>query len=560
MTAATMAAEITRPSLRSKLWGLGSVYGKTIRDSRRAIFLAALLVGLIFIGVTGAIAQQFNTPESRIELEAIIKAVPPILQGLGGPVVNVGTMGGYLQYKYGTFFPVLLSLWSVLALSGTLAAEAGRGSLEFVAASPLSRTKIALQKLAGHLTGLTIVLIVAVLSIAIAGAKFGTLPGDELSLTQAFGYSIWMVLMALAAGSVAFALGPFVGRGAAAGIAGFITIAGFIVAGYSAPVPELAPLAQLTWFGWTYNHLPLAGQFDWPSVAFLALFDVVVLTIGVVAFRRRDIGVTSTIPTPSTPRALRGLGGPFTRSIAQNLNASIAWGLGIGIFGLLIAGASGSFVEQLQSSADFMRLLNTIFPNINFANVGGFLQLLFIELGIVLIGLAAVTLVAGWASDETSGRLEILLSSPLSRIRWATSGAGGVLVDMALIVVLTAVGIGIGGAIAAAGDLLTPLVGTLVLFFYGAALIGIGLAIGGLLGTRLAAPLTAVVVLATWFIQLLGPLLKLPDFIQQLALTNHLGQPLVGVWDWGGMATLTVIAVAGIALGAWGFRRRDLRS
>jgi len=114
--------------------------------------------------------------------------------------------------------------------------------------------------------------VVTVISIAIAGAKFATLPGDELSLTQAFGYGIWMVLMALAAGSVAFALGSFVGRGAAAGIAGFITIAGFIVSGYSAPVPQLAPIAQLTWFGWTINHLPLAGQFDWPSVVFLAIF------------------------------------------------------------------------------------------------------------------------------------------------------------------------------------------------------------------------------------------------------------------------------------------------
>jgi len=561
MTAATMTAgAITRPSLRSRLWGLGSVYGKTIRDSRRAIILAAGLIGLIFIGVTGAISQQFSTPESRAEMEALIRAVPPILQGLAGPVVNVGTLGGYLQYKYGTFFPVLLSFWSILALSGTLAAEASRGSLEFVASAGLSRRRIAFEKLGGHLTGLAIVFVVTFVSIAIAGASFAVLPGDEISLTQAFGYAIWMVLMALAAGSVAFALGPFLGRGTAAGISGFITIAGFVVAGYSAPVPELAPLANLTWYGWTYNHLPLAGQFDWPSVVFLAIFVVVVLAIGLFAFGRRDIGVTSTVPTPSTPRSLVGLSGPFTRAIGHNLNASIAWGLGIGIFGLLFAGASGSFVEQLQSSTDFMNLLNTAFPNVDFASVGGFLELLFIELGIVLVGLAAVTLVAGWASDETSGRLEVLLSAPLSRVRWATSGAGGVLVDMVLLVAITAVGIGIGGATAQAGDVLIPFVGTFVLFFYGAALIGIGLAVGGLFGTRLAAPITAVVVFLTWIVQLLGPLLKLPDFVQQLALTNHIGQPMVGVWDWGGMIALSVIAVAGIALGAWGLKRRDLRS
>ncbi len=559
MTAAIAAPQLVRPSLRARLWGLGSVYGKSVRDSRRAVIAASVLLFLIFVGVTGAIAQQFGTPESRLEMVALINAVPPILAGLAGPVVNVGTMGGYLQYKYGTFFPLLLSLWTVLALSGTLAAEARRGSLEFVATTGISRRRTALEKLGAHLTGLAIVFVVTVVSIAIAGASFGSLPGDEISLTQAFGYASWMVLMALAAGAVAWALGPFVGRGAAAGIAGFITIAGFILAGYSAVVPGLAPLANLTWYGWTYNHLPLAGQFDWPSVAFLALFDVGLLAVGAFAFARRDIGVTSTIPTPSMPRVLVGLRGPLTRSIGHNLNSSIAWGLGIGIFGLMFAGASTSFVDQLHKSADFMRLLGTAFPNVDFATVGGFLQLLFIEIGIVLVGLAAVTLVAGWASDETSGRLEFLLASPLSRRRWATSGGIGVLIDMAVVVVLTAVGIAIGGAIAHATDLLTPLVGTLVLFFYGAALIGIGLAVGGLVSTRLAAPATALVVLLTWFVQLLGPLLKLPDFVQQLALTNHIGQPMVGVWDWGGMAAMTLIAVAGLVIGAIGFQRRDVR-
>jgi len=559
MTAAAMAGSFIRPSLRSRLWGLGSVYGKSIRDSRRAIIAAAVLLGLVFIGITEAIATQFNTPESRAEMVALINSVPPILAGLAGPVVNVGTMGGYLQYKYGTFFPIILSLWSVLALSGTLASEMQRGSMEFLASTGLSRRKIGLEKLSGHLTGLAIALLVTFISIAIAGASFATLPGDEISATQAFGYSIWMVLMALAAGGVAFALAPFIGRGAAAGIAGFITIAGFVLNGYQAAVPALAPLANLTWFGWTNAHLPLAGQFDWPSVALLAVFDIVMLVIGIVAFGRRDIGVTSTVPTPRLPRALVGLRGPTARSIGNNLSAAIAWGVGIGIFGLLLAGASGSFTDTLNKSPDFSKLLESIFPNVDFSGVGGFLQLLFIEIGIVLIGLAAATLASGWASDETSGRLEFLLASPLSRIRWAGSTAIGVLVDMALVVVLTAIGIGIGGA-TAGGDLLTPLTGTFVLFAYGAALIGIGVAVGGLFATRWAAPVVAVVVLLTWLLQILGPLFKLPDFVQQLALTNHYGQPMVGVWDWGGIALSLAIAALGIAIGAWGFKRRDLKS
>jgi polyether ionophore transport system permease protein len=559
MTAATASVKLTAPSLRARLWGLGSVYGKTIRDSRRAVILVSALLGVTFLGVSKAIVTEFNTPESRQEMVDLINAVPPILQGLAGPIVNVGTLGGYLAYKYGTFFPLIVSLWSILALSGTLASEARRGSLDFVAAAPLSKARVALEKLSGHLTGLFIASLVTFVSIAIAGQAFAVLPGDEISVTSAFGYALWMVLMALAGGSLAFALAQFVGRGAGAGIAGFVTIAGFIVNGYQAPVPELGPIANLTWFGWTVNHVPLAGQFDWPSVAFLAVFDVILLAIGVWAFVRRDLGATSSVPTPSLPRALVGLRGPLSRTIGINLPAAIAWGLGIGVFGLVLAASGSGFIDQLHKSEAFMNLLNTAFPGIDFATVGGFLQLLFIELGIVLGGLAAVTLVGGWASEETSGRLEMVLSAPLSRLRWALSGGTALFVCMALVIALVGLGIGIGGA-STGGDLLTPILGASVLAFYGWALIGIGVAVGGLVATRFSAAVVALVVFLTWFLQLLGPLFNLPDWIQNLALTKHLGQTMVGVWDWGGVALCVGIGVVGVALGAWGFTRRDLRA
>ena len=126
--------------LSKRLAGYGSVFGKTIRDSRRAT---------IAVGVgpragphrrsAPRSCPEFATPASRQEIGAVVAAVPPILAGLAGKPVNVETLGGYLQYKYGTFFPLVVSLWSILALSGTLAAEARRGSLEFVAADPIDQ-------------------------------------------------------------------------------------------------------------------------------------------------------------------------------------------------------------------------------------------------------------------------------------------------------------------------------------------------------------------------------------------------------------------------------------
>jgi putative exporter of polyketide antibiotics len=50
----------------------------------------------------------------------------------------------------------------------------------------------------------------------------------------------------------------------------------------------------------------------------------------------------------------------------------------------------------------------------------------------------------------------------------------------------------------------------------------------------------------------------LPDWVRQLALTTHLGQPMMGSWDVVGMVACVLIAVGGIALGAWGMTRRDV--
>jgi ABC-2 type transport system permease protein len=323
-------------------------------------------------------------------------------------------------------------------------------------------------------------------------------------------------------------------------------------------VPALAPFANLTWWGWTHDHVPLAAQYDWPAVGLVAAVTVALLVIGIEAFARRDIGVTSALPLPSLPRPLLGLRGPLGRAISINFGPTIWWGIGVGFFGLALGGAAADFMEQLGKSPQFMEILQTVFPNVDYASAGGFLQLLFVQFGVILAGIFASTLVGGWASDETSGRLEMLLATPLSRGRWALSGGAAMIVNVVIFVAIAAAGIAIGVA-TTTSDVVTPVVGSLVLGLYAAALVGIGHAVGGLIGTRFAATFVIVFVILTWFVQLLGPLLGLPQLVQDLALTTHFGQPMVGVWEPLGVVASVLLAVGGIAIGAWGFARRDLR-
>ena len=186
----------------------------------------------------------------------------------------------------------------------------------------------------------------------------------------------------------------------------------------------------------------------------------------------------------------------------------------------------------------------------------GFLQL-YAQMLFIFAGYAGATLVAKWASDETEGRLEMLLGTPLSRSRWAIGGGLGAIAAVVIMTAGLALGIGLGAASAGieTGGAMT---GTVVLGLYAAALVGIGFAVGGIWRTSLAAEVTAVVVTATFLVDLLAPPLRLPDWFHQLALTAHMGKPMLGDWDPVGIVACLVLALGGVLVGAWGMRRRDI--
>ena len=323
-----------------RLYGLGSIFGKTLRDSRLSFIIMAGLLGGVTLYLSVAISGLFATPEARMELARIATDLPPIMQGMGGRPVAVDTLGGYMMFKYGFFFPILAGLWSILALSGTLATEARRGSLDLVAAAPFGKRRVALEKLAAHLTAMAGVVIILALATWLGSTLFGKFAGDAVSLPDSIAFALYVGLLGLASGSVAFALAPLLGRMASAGMGMLIMFAGWILAGYSVPYPALEVPSYLTWFGWTTNHLPLQGRPDWPSLILVAVVVTVLLGAGVVAFARRDLGVTATLPTWAMPRSLRGLRGPVGRGFAELAPAGLAWGIGLGIYGLVIAASS----------------------------------------------------------------------------------------------------------------------------------------------------------------------------------------------------------------------------
>ena len=251
--------------------------------------------------------------------------------------------------------------------------------------------------------------------------------------------------------------------------------------------------ANLTWFGWTANHIPLAGQFDWAVArARRASSRSSSSSIGVEAFvaarPRRDEHRPDPEPAAGPRRP--------ARADRPGDRRSPAVGAGLGPRHRHLRPrhrrlAASSFVDQLNDSPGLRASCSRpIFPNIDIASVGGFLQL-------------AVRRVrphprrprrgdarrrAG-PRTRPSGRLEFLLATPLSRPRWVTGRRRRRCSSASSVVTLVAaVGIAIGAAITG-GDVATPVVGhARARPVRCGAGIGIGAAVGGVFGGRASRP------------------------------------------------------------------------
>lgn len=543
--------------VHSRLVGLGSVFGKTLRDSRLGILVVAALLGIMTAAGGVTMGSTYGTPEARLELATMSGAMPPMLRGLYGNPLNVDTLGGFISWHYGAYFALLAGLWSILALSSTLAGEARNGSLDFTLATPHMRRSIAFQKVLGHAVAMGLV-VGAVGTVAwLTGMVGGSFPQDAISPGAAAAFAIGIGVRALMAGSIAFALASLLGRAPAAGIAGALMLGGYVVNSYRTVVPAFDTLSGGSWFAWTAGHVPLAGQAEWGGVAVTAVVATILVSIGTWVFGRRDVGVTLSMPFRGMPRVLLGVHGPLDRSFGDLLPSAAAWGVGLGVYGVLMAAASGSLLDLLDDSPAMAEVFRSIIPGIDITTAAGFLQLAFADIGFLLVGLAAATFVSMRSADETSGRLELQLATPLTRVRWAT--ASGIAVWLAILVVTVllaaAVALGVGST---GQEAATPALATIVLALYGAAVAGIGIAVAGVFRASIAAPAVLAVTIATFLLDLLVPILRLPDWIGQLALTAHLGRPMIGDWDGAGMFACAALALGGMVVGAWGMNRRDV--
>jgi ABC-2 type transport system permease protein len=229
--------------------------------------------------------------------------------------------------------------------------------------------------------------------------------------------------------------------------------------------------------------------------------------------------------------------------------ALLAFGLGYGT----LASEVESFAEDFSAMQDFIDVIG------GDSIINAFLAMIT-SLMAVVVSVFAVLTVLRLRSEESSGRAEPLLATAAPRTRWVASHLIVAAVGSAIILALGGLGLGLTAS-AALDDasILPELLGAALAYVPAVWLtIGLGVALFGVVPR--ASLLVWLVIAYAGLIGSFAAILDLPEWTLNLSPFGHIPSLPAVDMNWVPLVVLTVISAGLVALGFYGFRRRDLET
>lgn len=263
---------------------LRSVFGKTLRDQRRA--LAGWTIALTAVGVLyAAFWPMMMSPEMIAAMEAF---PPGILEALG--YTDVTTAAGYVgSTTFGLLGPALIIVYAAVIGGSAIAGEEEAGRLDLTLAHPVSRWSVLLQRLAA---------IVVAMLLAGAGLAAGLIaisgPAElgEIGAANIVAASLHLSIFGIFFASLAAGVGAATGRRSLANAAlAFVAIGGFLANNLAPMIPEIAFLRDVSPFHFYSGGLPLKNGLQVADLGVLVAVSVALVGIGGLLFDRRDVAV-----------------------------------------------------------------------------------------------------------------------------------------------------------------------------------------------------------------------------------------------------------------------------
>ncbi|GAB3308893.1 ABC transporter permease [Epidermidibacterium keratini] len=511
------------------------------RDRIRLLIWIAVLV-MLPVATASAYESLYPTPAERAGLDAQFGATKA-LGMVTGPAENLGTAGGFVAWRLSATLAAIIGLMAIFHVVRHTRTEEETGHAELTYPTAIGRyAPLASAVLTSAIASLVIGILIATTLIGPTGDTAGSI---AFGLTTAAAGIFFACLAALTAQLAA-------STRAALGLACAVLGVSFILRGIS-DSSDIAWPKWLSPIGWAQLVEPY-GDRRWWVIALQIVAALALLGAAVAMRNRRDVGSGRIEPSPGPADA-----GPRLRSmwaLAARLHrpSLIGWGVGVLIAGLLFGSLVNAVSNIAGTSPEIVVILEQLggAKGITAAFIGMTTQLVA-----MIVGLYVVSTILTLRTDETSGRAELLLGTPATRMSWFASHLGFAVAGSLILLLIFGGGLTLSSLIAGTelsggvvlGSALVQLPAVLILAGVVAVVVGwipsasgLGWAAGGL---ALA-------------IGLFGPVLDLPTAVLRLSPYYSVPKVTESGTDWAPIVIQLAIAAALLVIAAVGMRRRNI--
>lgn len=524
----------------------------TLRTRRIAIGLWMVLGAGAQYAVASMLTQEFNSaPGGGARLAPGVEAAAEAMRVLRWPAERLDTLGGYLTYHNILLLPLLLGVYAAILGSQAVRGGEARGTLQEILATGWSRVAVVRDRSLGVLA------IFALIAIAIsAGTYAGLAAGGAADL----GGSVISVGEAVLCAFTFFALALLVSQftRSTRSATGVTTAVMAVLYVFTNVWDKAGPLASLRFvspfFYFQQSRALVPGHgLDVPATVALALMSAALLAAAAWAFTRRDyaspLWARGEHEASHRPVRVRRpwLASYWSAMLVRQRLGLLAWAAGAAGFALVVVYLEPE-VRKIWGTVEYLRRFITL-------GGGGSLTDYYLSFaGELLAPVAAAyaaTQVAAWIGELKEGRVEFLLTTPVSWTRLVAERLAGVTAGVLIITAAAVVGLAAGAYAAGVPvrvDGLARLAAMTLLF--GLAIGTVGAVLAAWLRTEMAAALVAVFLTVSYLIDLLAPAYEWPAWITRLSIFDAFGRPYLETPALAAFGLLAGIVVLGFAAAA----------
>ena len=514
-------------TLRDRTSGTGTLLRAALRRDRWLILWWSLGISALYwsqaVGIDGMYASQ-----AELEVAAASMGQNTAMIAMAGPARALDTVGGQVAWQSSAFGAIAAGLMSMSIVMRHTRTEEETGRDELVRSSAVGRIAPVLATLLAAL----------VANLAVGAATALSLVVYPLAAADSVALGLGLTLCGLCfTGTALVAAQVSASARSCYGLAGLVIGASYAlraVGDVSAPV-----LTWLSPIGWYQGMHAFSGVRWWPA---LLLLGATALALLAAALLR-----------PGPARAGRVLSSPLGLAWRLQRPTVLGWTAGLWLTGLAY-GTIGDDVEELLGDSEAAAELMTQ----GLADpVAGFYATALLMLALITCGFAIGSALRPRAEEE-SGHAELLLATAVSRARWLAAYVAVTVGGVLLVLAAGGLGTGIGYALVTGdGGAVLEYVAPAVAFAPAVLVLSaFARLVHGLL-PRFSAlawlPLVGAVA-----VMLLGPVLRMPGWVQGLSPFHHL--PAMPAEDASAGVTVALLAVATLVsfAGQFAFWRRDI--